>query len=373
MNTEELLRHTDIYFRRAKQTLLAKDLNPWVNIQVFIRKGPGILDGINHVVWGLEGILPEDSRIYSLRDNDHYEPGETVMNIIAPAQSIIEWETIYLGILSQHVTANNGVYPRDSDILEAMKRVKEAVGDRMVMYFGARHTHPDNNIHMSELALKAGLDGAATEAGAEVMGVKPSGTIPHALEAILSEHYGEEDIVAETVAAFHETMPEDIPRIALVDYYNRETWDTYRCLVRLGANLDGIRIDTCGENIMEGGAYGIQKYHDGTGVTTRGVMAVRDLLDKYPDFSQKIYLSSGFSDYRKVEAFNQVEKETGKRLYDGIGAGFLDGMWTATADIVAVADDPDRIDFMSGPVKWSYIHHKVGRPPKPNPRLERRI
>ena len=51
----------------------------------------------------------------------------------------------------------------------------------------------------------------------------------------------------------------------------------------------------------------------------------------------------------------------------------MDNIITATADIVAVGEDPESIDFINGIVPIGNVVHKVGRPPKINSELERII
>ena len=82
-----------------------------------------------------------------------------------------------------------------------------------------------------------------------------------------------------------------------------------------------------------------------------------------------IFLSSGFSNPEKVKAFNEGEELYGMKLYDGIGAGFLDGVRCATADVVAVGDNPEEVDFYQGKVRQKNLIHKVGRGPRPNKKL----
>jgi hypothetical protein len=86
----------------------------------------------------------------------------------------------------------------------------------------------------------------------------------------------------------------------------------------------------------------------------------------------KIVLSSGFSNPEKVKAFNSGEFVYKRQLYDAIGAGFLDGVRTSTADIVAVGETADEVDFYTGNgVLEKNIIHKIGRPPRLNKNLAR--
>jgi nicotinic acid phosphoribosyltransferase len=178
-------------------------------------------------------------------------------------------------------------------------------------------------------------------------------------------------------------MPKEVPRIALVDYANREVTDTLNTIVALQegdtTRLNGIRVDTCGENLMQGGSkthYTSRETEDyfmtGEGVTTSGIYSIARAIRSLRLANHVgITLSSGFSDPEKVEAFNFAEDYDRMKLYDSIGAGFLDGVRCSTADIVAVGEEPDQVDAFVRQTEQRNIVHKVGRPPQHNKTLER--
>lgn len=388
MSKNQLRKETDKYFIRANEILKKDNLNPWVNMQVFVRKGPGKIAGINEAV----NLIIENSnikdvggRIYAKKEGSIYQPKETVMNIIAPIQEIVELETVYLGVIAKATTLLNEKKGIDYEkITKNVKEVVQLVEGRSVMYFGARHWHYEDDKLLAKAAYEGGIRSFATDNGAEQFGLKGIGTVPHALENIYAYYYGLNNGTAKSIEAFDKYMPKNIPRIALVDYNNKEITDSLASVNILRdknnpliTRLSGVRIDTCGENYGENSKIirNGKKYWQGRGVTTELAYNVRKALDNAKTENRvKIILSSGFSNPEKVKAFNKAEKKYGVRIYDTIGAGFLDGVRTSTSDVILVGNNADEVDFYvnSGAIQTNSIH-KVGRPAKPNYSLERRI
>ncbi|MBU0761351.1 MAG: nicotinate phosphoribosyltransferase [Nanoarchaeota archaeon] len=367
--------YADKYFLRANEILKAKGLNPWVNMQVFVRKGPGKAAGIDEAVDYIlnhSNLEEVGGRIYGKREGQDYVGKETQMNIIVPIQEIVELETGYLGVIARAVTKTNGGGNLDfAAIGKQMREVVALVGSRPVLYFGARHWHYEEDKALARLAFENGIREVATDNGAKDFGKWGVGTIPHSLENIFAWKYGVDRAIVESTKAFDRVIPENIPRVALIDYANREITDSLATARELNGNLAAVRVDTCGENLAEGGVIGDRKYWQGNGVTVEGVYALRRALNENGFENVGIYLSSGFSNPEKVRAFNEGERRYGIKLYDGIGAGFLDGVRCATADVVAVGNCADEVDFYTGDgVSPKSIIHKVGRPPRPNNGLD---
>jgi nicotinate phosphoribosyltransferase len=374
----KMKKYTDKYFLRANQILKAENLNPWVNMQVFVRKGPGKTAGIDEaidIITNNSNIVEAGGRIYSANEGDKYAPKDTIMNIIAPIQEIVELETVYLGVLAAGITRENDCVELDYGKIGAqMAQIVELAGNRTVLYFGARHWHWNEDQAIAKIAYDNGIRHFATDNGAEPLGLKAGGTIPHALENVFAKIYGVQNAVKEATLAFDRNIDPSVPRIALIDYNNKEITDTILTAETLNGKLTAVRTDTCGENLAEGGIEGDKQYWQGKGVTVEGIVSLRKAMNNHPVAKDVgIALSSGFSNPEKVRAFNEGEKLFGIKLYDMIGAGFLDGVRTVTADIVAVADEPDKVDFYVGKVEDKNIIHKVGRPPRPNYDLVRRL
>ena len=379
MGKNQMKKFTDKYFLRSNEVLKADKLNPWVNMQVFVRKGPGRIYGIDEAVeliMNNSNIEQVGGRIYAKKEGSLYEPKETIMNIIAPIQEIMELETVYLGVIAATTTLKNGDNDIDLNIIKKnVEQVVDLAQGRPVLYFGARHWHYNRDKEIAKAAYDGGARNFATDNGAEQFQLKGMGTIPHALENIYAYYHCLENAVAKSTEAFDNYIDKTVPRVALVDYANREikdSIDTIALLEKNGSRLNGVRVDTCGENVMEEATKGDMKYWEGKGVTVTGVAMLKKLLNQ-KDKRVKIVLSSGFSNPEKVKVFNEGEKYFGLKLYDTIGAGFLDNVRAATADIIAIGETPEDIDYFVKDIDKKNIIHKVGRPPIYNKSLERII
>jgi nicotinate phosphoribosyltransferase len=363
--------YTDKYFLRTKEILKRENLNPFARAQVFIRKGPGKVKGIDEAVELLEhygNISEKGGRIYTLDEGQVYSPKETIMLIEAPVQNIVALETMYLGIITAETTLANDNIDIDLDAIEKnAKEIVEAAQERPVSYFGARHWKYDRDYEISAAAFKGGFSSSATDIGAAILGQKGIGTIPHILENVMAWKYGTENAVLESIKAFDRVIDPSIPRISLIDYRNKEVDDAVRSAEVLDGRLYGIRIDTCGENISQGGkekSDTSRQYWDGPGVTVSGVHAVRKALDDNGYSDVKIILSSGFGNTEKIKAFIEAEKDpdVNTKLFDALGVGGLYHARTATMDVVAVGESIESMEPIS----------KVGRSYKPNSRLRLR-
>lgn len=381
--------YSDKYFLRTHQILNDEGLNPFVRAQIFIRKGPGKVGGVEEAVAMLDrytDIKKNGGKVFALDEGDSYSPKETLMVIEARIQDIIALETLYLGALSAETTrVNDGV--ETVDVVRAedrMRRIVELADGRPVMYFGARHWTYREDAAIAAAAFRGGASSCSTDNGAAAFGQVGQGTIPHALENIYAYTCGKSNAVVEATKAFDRVIDPSVPRIALIDYNNKELDDSIAVAEALGEKLFAVRVDTCGENVAQGALIsdrceeaeswkkaGIQlpssedpqsKYWYGTGVTVTGVYALRKALDQYGFSDVKIVLTSGFGDAKKVEAFLAAEKQLNVRLFDALGVGGIyEPCRMATMDIVAVGESLDTLTPLS----------KVGRPYRENSRLKR--
>ena len=342
--------YIDKYFLRAKEILERDDLNPVVKAQVFLRQVPGKrIYGINEAIAILTKYsdIEKTGHISAIKEGTLMGDNTTVMNIEAPIQSIIDLETMYLGVLSAETALQNGV--KDINLKDIETRMSQVVFEaekRPVSYFGARHWRYDRDAEIAKACMKGGAVNCSTDEGAKAWGKdeKGMGTIPHALEAIYHWKYNLEDAVLHATLAFDEYMEDSIPRIALIDYANREILDS----LTVAKYVDGVRVDTCGENVMQG-VFGTQQSH--MGVSIEGVYILRKVLPE----KVKIILSSGFGNPAKVKRFTHAEKITETKLFDGLGVGGVFHSIMSTMDIIEVDGQ---------------VIHKVGREAKPNSDLE---
>jgi nicotinate phosphoribosyltransferase len=353
--------YTDKYFLRSRLVLEREGLNPTAIMQIFFRDGPGVLAGVDAVVNLIDGFSPlaaHGGRVLALPEGSRFSPLEPVMHIEGPIQDFIELETIYLGALTARTSRANGLPDPDLNAVAALAgRIREMLPDKHLMYFGARHWHWSLEEALSKAIIGAGFDTCATDAGARAAGLRAGvGTIPHALILIMASKVGREHATREATLAFDRHMEPECPRIALVDTFNREIDDTLDTAAGLGGRLTGVRLDTAGEMIAQGGLPPDgRKYWTGRGVTVAGTVAVRRALDTAGFQDVAIVLSSGFGNLDKVAAFVEAEREYGP-LFTSLGIGGLYPAWCATADIVRV----EGVDLA-----------KTGRAYHRNPRLVR--
>lgn len=360
--------YTDKYFLRSLEILQKEALNPFVHAQIFIRKGPGRVFGVNEVVASINSVKRKSLTVYSLSEGSQYVPEEAIMVIEGRAQDVIPLETVVLGIISAETTkVNDKTILNTQQIKKRVKEVVEMAEGRDVIYFGARHWRYDMDAEISTAAFAGGAINASTDIGAAISGKEGVGTIPHSLECIFAWKYGMHRAVVESALAFDRHIDSSVLRIALVDFANKEIDDSLAVARALGKKLYGIRIDTCGENIMQGsGAFKEhknEKYWHGQGVTIAGTYQVRIKLSEAGFSNVKIMLSSGFGDARKVKAFVDAEKELGVQLFDSLGIGQLFPMRAATMDLVSIGEEQNRLRQIS----------KVGRYARSSTRLQKFI
>jgi len=358
--------YIDKYFLRAKEILVKENLNPFVKAQVFIRKGECSVYGLDEAIAILKKYNPnpQNMKIFALQEGDYFKGGECLMTIEAPIQDIIDLETMYLGVLSSETSVDNELAINLADVEDNMRKIVDLVKPRPVSYFGARHWHYKWDNSIARACKRAGATNCSTDAGAKAWGrdSKGIGTIPHALEAIYHWDSCEKlGGVFEATVAFHTHIDKTVPRIALVDYANQEITDSLAIARELGKDLYGIRIDTCGENYMQGIIPSNQlgyhkKYWNDKGVSIYGVYLVRKLLNDSGFGKVKVILSSGFGNPEKVKAFLDAEKILNMKLFDSLGVGGVFESRMATMDIIKVEDKEI---------------HKVGRLPKDTSRLKR--
>jgi len=227
---EEILsgKVTDVYFERTKQILEKKGRRARVVAEFILKKFP------DDYKWGLFAGLEEALAIFeklpvtvrALPEGALFHEEEPVLEIEGDYFDFGLFETALLGFLCQA----SGVTTRAA-------RCKKAAAGRPVISFGARRMHPAIAPMIERSAYIGGCDGVATIAAAELIGISPSGTMPHALILILGD-------TLEAVRAFDEIIDPKIPRVALIDTFNDEKFEALRVAEALQEKLAAIRLDT---------------------------------------------------------------------------------------------------------------------------------
>jgi len=362
--------YTDKYFLRSRHILEAEEINPVVRYQVFARKDINSLVGVDEAVDFVKSVTKNRARVYALRDGQEYRAKEPIIKIEGHVQDLIDLETVYLEILSGNLTGNIDL----QEVRQKAKAVVQAAQEKPVYYFGARHFHYALDAPIARICQEEGFKGTSTDIGAKAWDSKGLGTIPHALILAYKAYMQEQGIqgnpTVEAAKAFDRNIPQEVPRIILIDTFNREIDDTV-ATAKTVTTLAGARIDTCGENYAQGSKEVVlpklnvnSKYLKGKGVTIASVWALREALDSAGFGDLEITVSSGFNE-DKTKAFMQADRayqeKHGKTLFDAIGTGSLSKPIMTTSDIVAYFNERDK--------KWRPMS-KVGRGEISTTRLE---
>lgn len=226
---------TDIYFSRTKQILEAKKMDK-LNAIAEVTSGRlpegwpwGVLCGIEEVAHLFEGV-PVD--VYAMSEGTIFFPvdnkgvREPVLFIDGSYGDYCIMETPMLGLICQA-----------SGAASQAARIKKVAAEKSVVAFGTRRMHPVLSPMLDRAAYIGGFDGVSSLKGAEIIGEKPIGTMPHALIIIFENQ-------VEAWKAFDEVMSPDVPRVALVDTYFDEKAESIMAAEALKDRLYGVRLDT---------------------------------------------------------------------------------------------------------------------------------
>lgn len=220
---------TDIYFARTKRILEARGLTDRVvRMEVHSYRFPqgyewAVFAGLEEALALLRG---RDLTVYAMPEGTLFKPGEPVMILEGAYYEMADLETPLLGIL-RHYTS----------VATKAARIKRLAGDRTVLFFGLRAAHPALAPMLDRAAYIGGLDGVSGVLAEEYLGLKPRGTMPHALIILMGDQ-------KEAWQAFDEVVEPEVPRIALVDTFCDERMEALMAAKLLGDKLHGVRLDT---------------------------------------------------------------------------------------------------------------------------------
>lgn len=344
--------YSDTYFNRARYILEADNFCPVVRMQVFQRNS-AVLCGIDEALailklcsgrrdphsgeW-IEGW--QNLAVHALYDGDDIAAYETILTIEGDYDLFAHLETCYLGVLS-----------RRTRIATNARAIVEAAAGKQVLFFPARFDHHLVQTGDGYAAYISGALGVSTDANAEWWGARGMGTVPHALIAA----YGGDTVMA--TKKFAEYLDESVNVISLVDFENDCVRTSLEVARSLGRRLWGVRLDTSG-TLVDKSIWNEMGTFKPTGVTPQLVRNVRNALDGEGFGHVRIVVSGGFDPQR----IREFERSSVPVDAYAVGSAFFasSGKFDFTADIVALQRDG----------RWTECH-KVGRPERPNPRLER--
>ncbi len=220
-------RVTDVYFARSKQILDAKAIDRHVVMETRARKLPdgdwGVFCGLEEVMALLEG-QPVD--VWALPEGTLFHGGEPTLLVAANYRSFSVYETALLGALCQA-----------SGVATKAARCVTAAQGHPVYSFGARRMHPAIAPMIERSAYVGGCAGVACVPGAELIGEAAVGTIPHALVLVLGDS-------TSATLAFDEVIDPNVPRVALVDTFGDEKFESLENVELLDSNIHAVRLDT---------------------------------------------------------------------------------------------------------------------------------
>ena len=223
-------RVTDVYFQRTAEVLRHFQIDKHVAMEVratgLPREWPwAVLSGVSEVADLCRGIGCDVS---CMDEGTVFGAGEPVLTISGPYLAFGVYETALLGLLCQA-----------SGVATVAARCRLAAGDRTLVSFGARRMHPAIAPMIERSAYLGGCDGVAVVMSAEMMGLAPVGTMPHALILVVGD-------AREAFRKFDQAMPAQVLRVCLVDTLNDEKFEALAAAEALGDKLYAVRLDTPG-------------------------------------------------------------------------------------------------------------------------------
>lgn len=220
---------TDIYFQRTRE-VLEKTSSDHVSVvaEAHTYNLPAnyswaVAAGIEEVAWLLEG-LPID--VYTVDEGTVFRELSPILSISGRYVDFGVYESALLGIL-RHA----------SSVATKAARVKILAMDKAVIFFGVRCVHPAISPMVDRSAFIGGCDAVSGVLGAEIIGDRPRGTMPHALVLVVGDQ-------EKAWKYFDSVMPADVPRIALCDTLSDERMESLSAARALGDRLYGVRLDT---------------------------------------------------------------------------------------------------------------------------------
>ncbi len=219
---------TDIYFVRTEKILKTKGIRRKVRMEFHTTSLPrgyewAVYAGLEEALELLKG---KPVTVYSLPEGTLFKPGEPLMIIEAYYDDIAVYETPLLGIL-RHYTS----------IATKAARIRKLARDKTVLFFGLRALHPALAPMADRAAYIGGVDAVSGVASEKYLGLKPTGTMPHALIIVFGDQ-------VKAWKAFDEVVEEGVPRIMLVDTFWDERIEALLAAETFKDKLYGVRLDT---------------------------------------------------------------------------------------------------------------------------------
>lgn len=219
---------TDIYFQRTKEILEALNVHKTVTADIIASSLPdnyewAVAAGMNDALSVLEGLKVD---VEALDEGTLFGVDDPVLQITGDYLEFGVLETALLGYVCQ-----------PTGIATKAARCRKAAGNRSLISFGARRMYPTIAPIIERNAYIGGCDGVSVILAAELMGIQPTGTMPHALILMLGN-------ITEAIERFDELVDPKVPRIALVDTFCDEKMESLMAAEAIGEKLRAVRLDT---------------------------------------------------------------------------------------------------------------------------------
>ncbi|MEN3048018.1 MAG: nicotinate phosphoribosyltransferase [Candidatus Caldarchaeales archaeon] len=215
LRTEEIVRRSGLGERRVCADVHSYSLPEGYSWAVFA--------GLEEALRLLEG---RRVNVYAMEEGEVFRPLEPVAEIEGPYAEFGVLESSILGVLRH-----------ESSVATKAARVRLATWGKLLVFFGIRCVHPAVAPAVDRAAFIGGCDAVSGVLGAEMLGERPVGTMPHALIIL----FGDQE---KAWRAFDEVMPPEVPRIALCDTFDDERVESLKAARALGERLHAVRLDT---------------------------------------------------------------------------------------------------------------------------------
>jgi nicotinate phosphoribosyltransferase len=219
---------TDVYFTRTREILRAKNIKKKVRMEFHVVKLPrnyewAVFAGLEEALYLLKD---KPVTVYAMPEGTLFKPGEPLMIIEGYYDDFAVYETPLLGILRHY-----------SSVATKAARLKRLTMNKTLLFFGLRAVHPAIAPMMDRAAYIGGVDAVSGVASWKYLGLKPQGTMPHALILVFRDQ-------VKAWKAFDEVVEPSVPRIMLVDTLYDERVEALMAAELLGDRLHGVRLDT---------------------------------------------------------------------------------------------------------------------------------
>jgi len=228
---------TDIYFIRTKECLAGDNLEK-TNVWTEVTTGGIPRNGKNLVFLGLQDVLNLLSEanlsvnVYSIKEGTVL-PNTDINGVKIPFLVI---EGNY-GDFAIYETPILGLLCFQSGVGTSALRLRKAAEDRILLSFGIRRMPPTIAPIIDRACYVAGFDGVSCVLSAEKLGIKATGTMPHAFIMIKGG-------IENALISFDNHIDPEVSRIALADTFNDERVEVLQALNAIGDKLSGVRLDT---------------------------------------------------------------------------------------------------------------------------------